>query len=489
LGDALSLIPKGPIGDRVLRDAVHRYAEAVAQGEEGRYAALTGILRRFAPRLAGMAPGRPIVPEGADLLAGSVDAICRLAESHLLVQGPPGAGKTFTSSHAIVELLARGKRVGVSSNSHKAINNLLVAVEKVAAARRIRFQGVKKSNDPAQFLNGSGVIEDTTSNEVAAVGAYDLIAGTAWLFARPELDQSLDYLFVDEAGQVSLANVAAMGVSAKNIVLVGDQMQLSQPLQGVHPDGSGASALGHLLGELSTVPPDRGIFLAVTRRMHPDLCGFISEAVYDGRLQAAAENAVQRLVLTADADAEALAPAGLRFVPVDHDGCAQRSEEEAARLCRTYNSLLGQRWVDANGVERPIGAEDVLVVSPYNMQVNLLSSRLPPGARVGTVDKFQGQEAAVVLVSMATSSGEDLPRQIEFLYSRNRLNVAISRARCLAVIFSSPRLLEIACNTIDQMRLVNTLCWAKTYADGVPRKRAVASSTIGRASEWTRPAL
>ena len=207
-----------------------------------------------------------------------------LDHSHLLIQGPPGAGKTFTASHAVVEMLARGKRVGVSSHSHKAINNLLQAVEAAAMARGLRFRGIKKSSYEEQFLDGA-IIENTTDNSEAANGGYDLISGTAWLFAREELDQQIDYLFVDEAGQVSLANTVAMGVSARNVILVGDQMQLSQPLKGSHPGRSGRSALEHLLDGLATVPPERGVFLSKTRRMHPGLCRFISDAFYDGRLR------------------------------------------------------------------------------------------------------------------------------------------------------------------------------------------------------------
>lgn len=472
LGEAASLIPQGPIGDAVLRAAIYRYAEAIAGGGDGiRYTALTDILRKVAPRLRDHSAGSPIIPDDADLLAASVEALGRLSDSYLLVQGPPGAGKTYTSSHAICALLGQGKRVGVASNSHKAINNLLASVERVATEQALRFRGIKKSTTEDQYLNGSGFIDDTTANDVAASPGYRLIAGTAWLFARPEFDQTLDYLFIDEAGQVSLANVVAMGVSSRNIVLVGDQMQLAQPIQGTHPGGSGLSALAHLLGDLATVPTDRGIFLPETRRMHPDICRFISEAVYDGRLHSAEGMDRQRLVLDRDADPEALAPTGIRFVPVEHEGCAQKSPAEALRLKQTYEAVIGQRWIDEDGVEHKIRPKDVLVVTPYNMQVNLLQSTLPAGALVGTVDKFQGQEAAVVLISMTTSSGDDLPRQIEFLYSRNRLNVAISRARCLTVIFANLRLLEIPCATIEQMCLVNTLCWAKTYSDELSRRR------------------
>ena len=280
------------------------------------------------------------------------------------------------------------------------------------------------------------------------------------------MDQELDYLFIDEAGQVSLANTGAMGLSARNVILVGDQMQLSQPLKGSHPGRSGLSALEHLLDGAATVPPERGIFLSKTRRMHPDLCRFVSEAFYDGRLMPESGNERQRLALGRSAD-QVLAPTGLRFICIEHEGCSQKSEAEADRVCQIYQSLLGQRWTDREGRVHPIGVHDILVVSPYNMQVNLIRSRLPNSARVGTVDKFQGQEAAIVLNSMATSSADDLTRQIEFLYSRNRLNVAISRARCLAVIVASPRLLETSCSTIEQTRLVNALCWAKNFADSI----------------------
>ena len=302
-----SLIPKGPLGDKVLRAAIARYIGAVLEGDEDRYAPITGILRRDCPRFRGLTG----IGDDPDEVARATQAIGRLDCSHLLIQGPPGAGKTYTASHAIIEMLARGKRVGVSSHSHKAINNLLLAVEIAATGRGLRFRGIKKSSYEEQYLNGA-MIEDTTDNGEAAEGGHDLIAGTAWLFAREELDRQLDYLFIDEAGQVSLANTVAMGVSARNVILVGDQMQLSQPLKGSHPGRSGLSALEHLLDGAATVPPERGIFLSKTRRMHPDLCRFISDAFYEGRLIAEAGNERQRLILNPDAD-PVLAPSGLRI--------------------------------------------------------------------------------------------------------------------------------------------------------------------------------
>ena len=460
---AFSLIPEGPLDPGVMRDAIYRYADAVIAGSAD-YAAITSVLKRERPRVTGLAMGQPIIGPGTDLLAEAVSAISRLDNSHIMVQGPPGTGKTYLSAHAIVELLSQGRRVGVASNSHKAINNLLIEVEKEALAKGLSFRGVKKCSDEEHRLNGSLIVDVFENPEVSA-GNYDLIAGTAWLFARPEFDRSLDTLFVDEAGQVSIANVVAMGTSSRNIVLVGDQMQLGQPIQGTHPGESGQSALEFILGDAATVPGNRGIFLPITRRMNPDVCRFISEAVYEGRLHAEGANAAQRMVLSAGAD-PALKATGISWVPVAHADCSQKSEEEAARIGELYKSLLGQLWTNKDGVTEAIGPADILIVSPYNMQVNLLKSVLPAGARVGTVDKFQGQEAAVVLVSMTTSTAEDVSRGLEFLYSRNRLNVAISRARCLAVVVASPELLEASCSSIDQMKLVNTLCFVKAYAEG-----------------------
>jgi predicted RecB family nuclease len=460
--DAFSIIPGGPFGTSTLRDAVYRYADSVIAGN-GRYRAITSILKRERPRVRGLQAGEAIVAGDGDTVPAAASAISRLDDSHMLVQGPPGAGKTFLCAYTIVQLLSQGQRVGVASNSHKAINNLLGEIERQAVESKVTFRGVKKCSNDDQRHNG-GMIVDVFDNEDVSARRYDLVAGTAWLFARPEFDQALDYLFVDEAGQVSLANVVAIGVTARNIVLVGDQMQLAQPIQGDHPGDSGLSALEYVLGDVATVPPDRGVFLAVTRRMHPDVCRFISEAVYEGRLHPDPSNANQKLVLASGAD-PALRPSGVCFVPIVHEDCSQKSEAEGLRIREIYTSLLAQSCIDRDGNQRLLSIEDILVVSPYNVQVNHLKSILPAGARVGTVDKFQGQEAPVVLISMATSSTDDMPRNMEFLYSRNRLNVAISRARSLAVVVASPRLLEAPCTRIEQMRLVNTLCFVKAYAD------------------------
>jgi uncharacterized protein len=443
-----------------MREAVIRYAASVLDGDT-RYPAVSAALKRELPRLEGVARGTAVVSGGPQIMAQAIHAISRLDSSYLLIQGPPGSGKTYLSARAIVALLKARRRVAIAANSHKAINRLLREVAEVAARERVVLRGVKKCSEDEHECDAPGI---TNVRENAGVTRdYNLVAGTSWLFARPEHDQAFSHLFIDEAGQVSLGNLVAMGLCAQNIVLVGDQMQLAQPIQGTHPGESGLSALEYLLKEYATIPPERGVFLEVTRRMHPDVCRFISEAVYEGRLQADPACAERQLVLGAGADS-VLKPAGMAWAPVDHEECTQRCEEEGRRIVALFGSLLGQRWKESVNQERAMTVEDILVVSPYNMQVNLLQGLLPARARVGTVDKFQGQEAPVVIVSMTTSSAEDIPRGMEFLYSRNRINVAVSRAKCLAIIVASPQLLEAPCSKIEQMGLVNTLCFAKVYA-------------------------
>lgn len=456
LPDALSLGPEPPQEDGVLREAMSRFANGVA-AQQGQHAAVEGILRRDAPRITGQIPGQPLLHLGEEALAGAIRLVKALDQSHLFIQGPPGAGKTWTTSRIAVALMQAGRRVAVSSLSHKAINNLLSGIEAAAKEQGFRFRGVKKvsADQPEQAFEGDFI--DNVADNGQVTDDYQLVAGTAWLFGRAEQEQRFDTLFVDEAGQVSLANLVVMGLCARNVVLVGDHQQLGQPIQGAHPDDVGVSVLEHLLQGQATVPDDRGIFLGTSYRMHPSICSWISNAFYDGRLEAHADNARQKLVLSADAPVP-LAPTGLVFHGVPHVGRGQSCPEEVEEICRLWHALMGQGWVDRHGEEQVIGPEDVLVVAPYNVQVNRLRQRLPDGARVGTVDKFQGQEAAVVLVSMTTSSGDDLPRDIAFLFSPNRLNVAISRARCLAVVLANPRLLEVECHRFTDLRAVNVLC-------------------------------
>ncbi|WP_242003446.1 DEAD/DEAH box helicase, partial [Sphingobium wenxiniae] len=261
-----------------------------------------------------------------------------------------------------------------------------------------------------------------------------MVGGTAFFFARDENVQRFDWLFVDEAGQVGLANMVAMGRAARNIVLVGDPRQLPQVIQGAHPAPANLSCLEWMLGEHATVPPDRGIFLAETRRMHPAVCDFISDQVYEGRLASHSDTERQRVTGTA------WPTAGAYWVSVAHDGNAQIAAEEVAAIGAAIENLLQGSWTDKNGATRPIGPGDIIVVAPYNAQVNALRAGLPSSIRVGTVDKFQGQEAPICLVSMTASSADETARGMEFLFSLNRINVAVSRAKALALVFGSDRL-------------------------------------------------
>ena len=252
---------------------------------------------------------------------------------------------------------------------------------------------------------------------------------------------------------MSLADVIACSRSARNLVLVGDPRQLAQVVQGSHPPGVGVSALSHLLDDRATVTADTGIFLDRTWRMAPEVCAFVSDAFYQGRLDSVAQCARQRV------DGNGHPPLrGLYTAPVTHEGDRTFAPAEAARVRVVFDQLVGRSWRHRDGTERLLGVGDILVVAPYNAHVACLAAALPAGARVGTADRFQGQEAAVSIFSLATSSAEELPRNLEFLYSTHRLNVAVSRARCVSVLVYSPDLLRTRCSTPEQMRLVNALC-------------------------------
>jgi uncharacterized protein len=279
-------------------------------------------------------------------------------------------------------------------------------------------------------------------------------AGTAWVWAAPEAFEIVDVLFVDEAAQMSLANVLAVSQAAKTVVLIGDPQQLDQPMQGSHAEGTDVSALDHILGGEHTIPRDQGLFLDRTWRLHPDICSFISELFYDGKL--ASREGLEVQVINA---AGPISGSGLRYLPVVHHGNQNCSPEEASAIEALVESILrsGARWVDRDGQQRPLTFDDIIIITPYNAQVFEIQRRLP-GARVGTVDKFQGQEAPIAIYSTATSSRADAPRGMEFLYSLNRLNVATSRAKCMCIMVGSPELFEVECRTPRQVQLANAFC-------------------------------
>lgn len=369
----------------------------------------------------------------------------QLRDTVLAVQGPPGSGKTTLGADLIRTLLDDGLRVGVTAQSHAVIGNLLKAVGRPALQKC----------DKADHCAAPGVDRAATNDDVVAAladGTHRLVGGSAWLWAREELTAAVDVLVVDEAGQFSLANAVAVSRCARGLVLLGDPQQLAQPSQAHHPDGAGISALEHLLDGAATMPVDRGVFLDRTWRMHPSLAQVVSNLMYEGRLESAPGRERQELQ-----GPEPWGGAGVRWVPVEHIGNEAASSEEAAVVRRILDQLVGSSWMDSDGVTHQVGLGDVLIVAPYNAHVGRLRAALPLGARVGTVDKFQGQEAPIAVYSMASSSVEDAPRGVTFLYDLHRLNVAISRARCVAVVVGSPALLDAAVNTPDQLRSVNGL--------------------------------
>jgi uncharacterized protein len=418
----------------------------------GRYRALEDILARARPRLTGGFSG----PIQTTDLREQRERAAALDDSYVFIQGPPGTGKTWTGARIIVDLIRRGRRVGIAATSHKAIHNLLDEIDRATREEGVRVRGLKKSGGGAETEYPGNWITNIadTRKLVEAAPRVQLLAGTAWLFAHHDLDGGalVDTLVIDEAGQVALADALAMGTAARNLILLGDPLQLAQVSQGTHPEGTAASVLEHLLGDRPTVPPDMGIFLDRTRRMHPDVCRFVSEIVYDARLDGLPHLAAQTTAFGT----------GLRYLPVEHVGNVAVAPEEAERIAREIDAMRGGSWTNRDGETCPLKESDFMVVAPYNAQVRRLRQALQAAGLgnvpVGTVDKFQGREAPVVFYSMATSSAEDVPRSLEFLFSRNRLNVAVSRAMCLACIVASPRLLESRARTIEQMRLINALC-------------------------------
>ena len=448
----------GP-GTGVLADALYRigaWVSANGMDAPGSYRAARDLLLRRAPRLAGSS--QVLVAPGETTLNAAKRSGPMLDHSVLAIQGPPGTGKTFTGARMICELVRQGKRVGITATSHKVVSNLLREVVKAAGEEHLAdlrcVQKVKPEDKPEQDPPHIQTTVDNEDTLAAFVNGANVLAGTQWLWAREDYFEAVDVLFVDEAGQMSLANVLVVSQAAKSVVLLGDPQQLEQPLRGSHPEGADLSALEHLLAGAKTIPPDKGLFLERTWRLHPKLTEFTSEVFYEGRLRSRDGLENQRI----DGHAR-LGESGLWYFPVEHQGNQNASPEEVDVVAGLVSSLTrpGVRWVDDKGNGRQMQLSDILIVAPYNTQVSDLSSRLP-NARIGTVDKFQGQQAPVVIYSMTTSSPEDAPRGMEFLYSLNRLNVATSRAQAMVIVVASPKLLEPECHTPRQMQLANALC-------------------------------
>lgn len=456
-----ALIPHDLVSDVPLRESLLRLAESVVEhGLEAAPERAAVSLLLAQPPAVGQAPGEALRRPGEDTLLAGRRLALSLRSSVLPVQGPPGSGKTHTGARMILDLLRAGKRVGVTSNSHKVIGQLLDKVCEAGREERVGVRGIQLNSGSAGCREQG--IEKVERNwrrvlDGFRTGEARLAGGTAWLWARPELAGAVDVLVVDEAGQVSLANALAASPAAGSLILLGDPRQLEQPTQGVHPPGADASALGHAAGSALTLPGERGLFLDRTYRLHPDVCRFTSEVFYQSRLEPVAGRGLERQSVDGPGT---LRETGLRRVDVEHTGNANESGEETEEVRGLVRGLLrsGSKWTNSEGEVKPLTLEDILVVAPYNAQVGALIQALPDGARVGTVDKFQGQEAPVVIYSLASSSSATAPRGMEFLFSPNRLNVATSRARCLAVLVASPTLYVPACRSVRHMRLANAFC-------------------------------
>jgi predicted RecB family nuclease len=441
------------IGTTVLADALARIGDSVAdQGivGEGPYGAARSLLLRERPRLG----GEPLRLPNETPLATATRIAPMLQGGVLPVQGPPGTGKTYIGARMICALVASGAKIGITATSHKVIRNLLNAVLEAAAETGQPVRCIQKVDGEEDDQPQLTFVDSNDEIFVGLRGAYDVAAGTAWLWARPEAQESVDVLFVDEAAQMSLANVLAVSHAGKSLVLLGDPQQLDQPTQGTHPEGTSVSALEYMLHGQQTIGSEQGLFLGETWRLHPEICAFTSELFYESRLKAVPS--LERQEIRSKGK---IVGSGLRYLPVEHQGNQSSAPEEAQVIAALVADILGSgsTWINRDGEENPVGLQDILIIAPYNAQVFELQDRIPSG-RIGTVDKFQGQEAPIVIYSMTTSTHADAPRGMNFLYDLNRLNVATSRAQCLSIMVCSPALFEPECRTPEQMRMANAFC-------------------------------
>ena len=451
----VSLSRRGAPSIAVLEQALNRFVLDFINKKGSSYKSVIDLLNRGNPDLKDIKSGDQLINDSEDITDESVKVVKQMKNTCLSIQGPPGTGKTYNSAKIIIELMKDGKKVGVSSNSHEAIKNLLSEIERQAKNEDFTFKGMKKSNSTNLFEGE--FITDIIIDKPINTKDFSLFAGTAWFFSNVRMNQTLDYLFIDEAGQVSLANTISMATCAKNLVLIGDQMQLSQPIRGTHEGYAKLSSLDYILEDRDTIPPEQGIFLRETRRLNNKICKYISDSFYDSRLIPHEVTKIRSVKL----DLKNIQNEGIFFIPTDHFGNSQRSDEEAEIVHDYYSKIMKKDFEDENGKAK-IDTKNVMVVAPFNVQANNIKQKLlkkfSKDTRVGTIDLFQGQEAKVVFISMTSSDAENLPRHKDFFFNRNRLNVAISRAQNVAIILFNPNLLLASANSIHEMKLMNNFC-------------------------------
>lgn len=390
--------------------------------------------------------------EHVDITEMTFDFVSKLNSSYLPVQGPPGAGKSYTGSHLIVKLVQEGKKIGITALSHKVISNLLTKVWEVAEEQDLSIQMLQKvkadydESVPWQVTTGEDAIQ-------TALGKVDVIAGTSFMWSKSPYTDGVDYLFVDEAGQLSLIDTLAVSHCCSSLVLLGDPQQLKQPQQGVHPDGTEVSALEHVLQDEKTISDEQGVFLPETWRMHSSINSFVSELFYENRLKSKDHLDEQQII------GSTYSGAGLCLEVVEHSGNTNSSNEEVDRVVEIVNQLTSGEvtFINQEGKQSILTTSDIKIITPYNAQVQAIKQQLP-ALEVGTVDKFQGQEAPVIIYSVATSSLADAPRGMDFLFSPNRFNVAVSRARTRFIMVANPAIFEAECKSPHQIKLANAFC-------------------------------
>ena len=455
----VSLTPSSPLNTRSIDNAVSDFIKNYEY--KNSYPAIKDFLSRNNSRYK----------SSVDIHNSSIESISKkiknLNNSYLVIQGPPGTGKTYTTSRIIVDLIKNKFRVAIVCHSHKAILNLVEAIDEYSISIGFKFNGVYNSGS-RKLENDLSNIEIINTSKIDAKN-YDLVAGTAWALSNSkhredsEKIKNFDYIFFDEAGQISISKLIASSMSSKNIIMIGDHMQLPQPSTGNTEGESSLSPIEYLLKDQNTISDDKGIFLSNTYRMHKNICDFISESFYENRLMSDKSTKNQNIINEKNKDILN----GIYLIDPKHSGFSVQNEIEAKEIKKIYEKLINKNWKDRDNKIQKITNKDILVISPFNAQVNLLKQILGDTAKVGTIDNFQGQEAPIVIISYVSSNPETIPRGSDFFFDFRRLNVSLSRAKCLAIIMLNQDLLEFHCNTIEDMERLNFFCKLRAFEKNI----------------------